>query len=122
LYLAVRAVKTANLVIRRGGYIVLIAGCAEETGPARFAQVMRAMPVMFEETLKEEPEHVIAAHVLKTTKTMVVSCVRPEVFQELGLRHATTVEDALQQITNELGREPSVLVITNGWTVIPERK
>lgn len=121
LYLAVRAVKTANLVIRRGGYIVLVAGCAEETGPARFAQVMRDMPLMFEETLHEEPEHVIAAHVLKTTKTIVVSCVRPEVFEELGLRHATTVEDALQQVTNELGREPSVLVITNGWTVIPEK-
>lgn len=121
LYLAVRAVKTANLVIRRGGYIVLVAGCAEETGPARFAQVMRNMPLMFEETLREEPEHVIAAHVLKTTKTIVVSCVRPGVFEELGLRHATTVEDALHQITNELGREPTVLVITNGWTVIPEK-
>ncbi|MBM3127400.1 MAG: nickel-dependent lactate racemase [Chloroflexi bacterium] len=121
LYLAVRAVKTANLVIRRGGYIVLVAGCAEETGPARFAQVMREMPVMFEETLQEEPEHVIAAHVLKTTQTIVVSCVRPEVFAELGLRHASTVEGALQQIAIELGREPSVLVITNGWTVIPER-
>lgn len=121
LYLAVRAVKTANLVIRRGGYIVLVAGCAEETGPARFAQVMRNMPLMFEETLHEEPEHVIAAHVLKTTKTIVVSCVRPGVFEELGLRHATTVEDALHQITNELGREPTVLVITNGWTVIPEK-
>lgn len=121
LYLAVRAVKTANLVIRRGGYIVLVAGCAEETGPARFAQVMRNMPLMFEETLHEEPEHVIAAHVLKTTKTIVVSCVRPGVFEELGLRHATTVEDALRQITNELGREPTVLVITNGWTVIPEK-
>ncbi|MCI0477007.1 MAG: nickel-dependent lactate racemase [Anaerolineales bacterium] len=121
LYLAVRAVKTANAVIRRGGYIVLVAGCAEETGPARFAQVMREMPVMFEQTLKEEPEHVIAAHVLKTTRTIVVSCVRPEIFEELGLRHAATVEDALRQIANELGREPSVLVITNGWTVIPER-
>lgn len=122
LYLAVRAVKTAQTVIRRGGYIVLVAGCAEETGPARFAQVMRNMPVMFEATLQEEPEHVIAAHVLKTTKTIVVSCVRPGVFQELGLRHATTVEDALHQVTNELGREPSVLVITNGWTVIPEKR
>lgn len=121
LYLAVRAIKTANLVIRRGGYIVLVAGCAEETGPARFAKVMREMPVMFEATLKEEPEHVIAAHVLKTTKTIVVSCVRSDVFEELGLRHAATVEDALRQIANELGREPSVLVITNGWTVIPER-
>lgn len=121
LYLAVRAVKTAHLVIRRGGYIVLVAGCAEETGPARFAQVMRKMPVMFEETLKEEPEHVIAAHVLKTTKTIVVSCVRSQVFEELGLWHANTVEDALQQITTELGREPTVLVITNGWTVIPEK-
>lgn len=121
LYLAVRAVKTANLVIRRGGYIVLVAGCAEETGPARFAQVMRHMPLMFEETLREEPEHVIAAHVLKTTKTIVVSCVRPGVFEELGLRHATTVEEALHQVTHELGREPTVLVITNGWTVIPEK-
>ncbi|MEW5717634.1 MAG: nickel-dependent lactate racemase [Chloroflexota bacterium] len=121
LYLAVRAVKTANLVIRRGGYIVLVAGCAEETGPARFAKVMREMPLMFEAMLREEPEHVIAAHVLKTTKTIVVSCVRPEVLEELGLRHAATVEDALQQIATELGREPSVLVITNGWTVIPER-
>lgn len=121
LYLAVRAVKTAQLVIRRGGYIVLVAGCAEETGPARFAQVMRDMPLMFEETLHQEPELVIAAHVLKTTKTIVVSCVRPGVFEELGLRHAVTVEDALQQVTKELGRAPSVLVITNGWTVIPEK-
>ncbi|MCX7838184.1 MAG: nickel-dependent lactate racemase [Anaerolineae bacterium] len=121
LYLAVRAVKTAQLVIRRGGYIVLVAGCAEEMGPARFAQVMRDMPTMFEETLHQEPEQVIAAHVLKTTKTIVVSCVRPGVFEELGLRHAVTVEDALQQVTHELGREPTVLVITNGWTVIPDR-
>lgn len=121
LYLAVRAVKTAQAVIRRDGYSVLVAGCAEETGPARFAQVLREMPVMFEEMLKEEPEHVIAAHVLKTTKTIVVSCVNPQVFEEVGLRHAATVEDALQQIATELGRAPTVLVITNGWTVIPER-
>lgn len=121
LYLAVRAIKTANLVIRRGGFIVLVAGCEEETGPARFAKVMRDMPRMFEQTLCEEPEHVIAAHVLKTTKTLVVSSVRPEVFENLGLRHASSVEAAWQQIANELGRPPSVLVITNGWTVIPER-
>jgi nickel-dependent lactate racemase len=121
LYLAVRAVKTASLVIRRGGFIVLVAGCEEEAGSARFARVMRDLPLTFEQTLKEEPEHVIAAHVLKRTKTLVVSSVRPEVFENLGLRHASTVEAAWQQIANELGRPPSVLVITNGWTVIPEK-
>lgn len=120
LYLAVRAVKTASLVIRRGGYIVLVAGCEEETGPERFIQTMREMPLLFEETLKEEPEHVIAAHVLKTTNTMIVSCTPAEVFRPLGLRSTATVEDALHQIATELGRTPSVLVIPNGWAIIPE--
>lgn len=120
LYMAVRAVKTASLVIRRGGYIVLVAGCEEEIGPKRFVQVMHDMPLLFEEILNEEPEHVIAAHVLKTTNTITVSRIPPEIFQPLGLRSAVTVEDALHHITTELGRAPSVLVIPNGWAIIPE--
>jgi len=120
LYMAVRAVKTASLVVRRGGYIVLTAGCEEETGPERFIQVMRDMPLLFEETLKEEPEHVIAAHVLKTTNTMIVSCTPAGVFQSLGLRSTVTVEEALHHIAAGLGRTPSVLVIPNGWAIIPE--
>lgn len=131
LFLAARALYAASLAVRPGGAIVLLARCPEGIAPTH-PEVLQH-PVQPARDLANDLSYgrlidVVAgaflamlSEVIERTRSVIVVSpgLIPEDLQHLGLRHAATPQEALEQARDPIGATATVLVLRQATTLFP---
>jgi len=128
LYQAVKGMATGELVVRRGGVIVIMAECIDGIEHESFYQLMEEAknPNEVLETIKkEEPiidqwETQVLARILKKAEVIVVSKgVKDELIEDMLMTSASTPEEALALALRKAGNAAKIVAIPEGPLVIP---
>ena len=130
LYQCVKSMTAAESLARKGGVIILTVECADGIGgdgfyrslkecasPAQLYADMTATPQS--QTIPDQWQSQILARVLMEHTVILVT--RPElktVAEEMKMRYAETLEDALAQAKALTGENASVTVVPDGVSVI----
>jgi len=130
LWQACKAVSVAELVVRRGGTIILVTPCPE--GLSRHGpQIRRSGYLPKSEILKRVGEgslkdlsiacHLMAlGRILARGELLIVSAgLEADLLQEVGLRSAPGVAEAIRMARARLGREAEIGILKQGCTLIP---
>lgn len=129
LYQAVKGMATGELVVRRGGVIVIMAECIDGIEHESFYQLMEEAknPNEVLETIKkEEPvidqwEAQVLARILNKAQVIVVSKgVKDELIEDMLMTPASTPEEALALALRKAGNAAKIVAIPEGPFVIPQ--
>lgn len=124
---AVGAIQNSLDVLRRGGFLILVAECREGYGSRTFYDWMMGFKDF--ETLKRNirkgyefgcEKAYILAKAMEKGRVILVSSLPNFYAQEVfKVRRASTVNEALEIAYNGIGRRAKVLVIPYGRTTLP---
>ncbi|MEM3694298.1 MAG: nickel-dependent lactate racemase [Candidatus Bathyarchaeia archaeon] len=124
---AVGAIQNSLDVLRRGGFLILVAECREGYGSRTFYDWMMGFKDF--ETLKRNirkgyefgcEKAYILAKAMEKGRVILVSSLPNFYAQEVfKVRRASTVNEALEIAYNRIGRRAKVLVIPYGRTTLP---
>ena len=126
LYQAQKGFENASYAVRKGGIIILVAECPEHYGEPLFEDwITRAQSV--DDPIKwVQEKFVLGAHkavvfcqVLKEKDGYLVSEMPEDMVKNCFFHPAATVEEALEQALEKLGRDAKILVMPNANTTVP---
>lgn len=127
LHQAQKAVSCAELFVRRGGVVILVAECRDGTGD--FAGWLKAAPnpqAVIERfkregyTKESSAKAFMFARGLSRFDVIVVSrCLPPGELEEMFMAPAESVEHALKIARTRVGPNPRVVVLPYGSEVMP---
>ncbi len=129
LYQAVKGMATGELVVRKGGVIVIMAECVDGVEHDSFYQIMetaRNPDEVLEAIKKEEPiadqwEAQVLARILNHAEVIVVSKgVKDELIEDMLMTSASSPEEALTLALNKTGNDAKIVAIPEGPLVIPQ--
>lgn len=129
LYQAVKGMATGELVVRRGGVIVILAECIDCIEHESFYQIMEEAknPTEVLEIIKKEKpvidqwEAQVLARILKKAQVIVVSKgVKDELIEDMLMTPASTPEEALALALRKVGNAAKIVAIPEGPFVIPQ--
>jgi nickel-dependent lactate racemase len=140
LYLSLRILKTAELVLKEKGVIILAARCEGED----IERIKKSLEYTLDDFLSRDPRDLISLNILNKYRVILVSSIEEEVLKELGVKgfdnfpdvpgdsniQTQTVpsivdgfdnfHDALREGMKEAGVDSKVMVIPNAY-IIPMR-
>jgi lactate racemase len=132
LYQAVKSLRTAEYVAKKGGVIITAASCIDGIGGEVFHRMLihpGGAKKILEEIRATEPTATdldqwqvqILVRILQDYKVIIVTeGVDPEVLQSMGLESALTLDEALQKAYVCTSPNAKVMVIPNGAGVFIE--
>lgn len=132
LYQAVKSLRTAEYVVKKGGVIITAASCIDGIGGEVFRRMLihpGGAEKILEEIRATEPKSTdldqwqvqILVRILLDHKVIIVTeGVEPEVLQSMGLDSAQTLDEALQKAYSYTNPNAKVLVIPNGAGIFIE--
>ena len=128
MYQAQKTLENAAQAVRRGGYIVLLAECADGVGSDMYlswARKYKTLPRL-EEALRNEfvlggHKAYAVARLLDRASVHLVSCLEPELQRELGFIPAESLAKACETVLAAAGGEAKVLIMPQGSITVPER-
>lgn len=132
LYQAVKSMRTAEYVTKKGGVIITAASCIDGIGGETFHRMLinpGGASAILEEIRATEPTATdldqwqvqILVRILLEYKVIVVTeGVEPRVLQSMGLDCATTLDEALAKAYAYTSLDAKVVVIPNGAGVFVE--
>ncbi len=121
-----KALDNAFLTAEEGGVIVLLAECREGFGsPAFFPWFRFEDPGEMERALRSDYQiYGQTAHATfskaKACRVVLVSSLRPEDVQRMGMIPASSLEEALRKAEDLLGELPPPLVIPDAGYLLPD--
>lgn len=132
IYQCVKSMTAAEACVRDGGVIILCAECADGTGGDEFYLTLRdcesaeqlyqsIMETPQEKTIPDQWESQILARVLKHHPVIMVTreALKP-IVEDMKMRYASTVKEALALAEELVGAGYSLNIIPNGISVIVE--
>jgi len=134
VYQSVKGMTAAEAVCRKGGVIIMAAGCSDGHGGESFFKALSeaASPeAILTEALKrprnatvpDQWQYQILARILKDYKVIMYAPECPqEMLRAMKLDTAATPEDALEKAFARCGGNAKVAVIPEGVSVIPVKK
>lgn len=130
IYQSVKGMSTAEATCNDGGVIIMVASCADGHGGKLFYDNMagnespreildRVNKVAREDTIPDQWQFQILARILdKHTVIMVTDMCDPQLIKNMKMKHAYTIEEAMQIAWDIKGKEAMVTVIPDGVGVI----
>ncbi|MBS7653496.1 MAG: nickel-dependent lactate racemase [Candidatus Bathyarchaeia archaeon] len=130
LYQAVKGMATGELIVRRGGVIVIFAECIDGIGRGHenFYQLIAETKnpeetlerIRREEPIKDQWEAQILAQILKKTNVILVTKnIKHSLIEEMHMIPASNSEEALEEAYRLAGRNSRIAVVPEGPYVIP---
>lgn len=126
LYQAQKAFENASYAVKKGGVIILVARCAELLGEATFAEWMQKAVSLDDPITWIKEEFVLGAHkaavickVLKDVKAYLITDMPEELVRKCFFEPAGSVQEALDQALQEMGKEAKVLVMPFANSTVP---
>ncbi|MBQ9336615.1 MAG: nickel-dependent lactate racemase [Lentisphaeria bacterium] len=134
VYQSVKGMTAAEAVCRKGGAIIMAAGCSDGHGGESFFRALSqasspealladALSRPRNATVPDQWQYQILARILKDFKVIMYApeCP-PEMLRAMKLDPASSPEEALEKAFAHCGRNAKVAVIPEGVSVIPVRK
>ena len=132
LYLASRAASFIalgeNPTVKKDGYIIIPAKCSEGGGKGIGERRFMAMlgNNSLDDIIQQENEFVageqrafVIAKVLKYCKIIIVGIDFPNIVKNIGMLHATDMDEAFQIITNDIKDDLEIALIPNSMSTLP---
>ena len=130
IYQAVKGMTAAEACAKQDGVIIIASECSDGHGGEAFYETMRShasprevmntiMRIPMEETIPDQWESQILARILmKHTVILVSDQCSPQIITDMHLKHAYSLDEALETAFRIKGRNASVTVIPDGVGVI----
>jgi len=130
IYQSVKGMTAGEACCKEGGVIIMVAGCADGAGGESFykemAQADSPQKVLEKtrkksriETIPEQWEYQILARILsKHTVIMVTDKIEPDIIKKMHMKHAKTLEQALEKAREITTQDAKINVIPEGVSVI----
>ena len=133
LYQAVKGMATGELIVEKGGVIVIFAECIDGIGRGHemfyrlLAEAKTPKEVLerikCEEPIKDQWEAQILARILKDVKVILVTNnIKHSMIEEMHMTPASNPEEAMEEAYRAAGKESKIVVIPEGPYVIPAVK
>jgi nickel-dependent lactate racemase len=130
LYQAVKGMATGELIVKKGGVIIVLSECIDGIGRGHesFYQFMaeaRNPDEVLEKIKKEEPikdqwEAQVLARILKVANIIVVTKnIKHSLIEDMHMTPASSVEEALDLSYRLINKKSKITVIPNGPYIIP---
>jgi len=127
LYQTVKGMETASHVTRDGGIIITCSACNTGVGPDEFLEMHRSAQSadeVLQKTCTGEPSGVqwqnqILAHIQQRNDIYLISELEDDIVRDMMMTPFRTVEEALEQAFQVLGRDATIAVIPEGPMVLP---
>lgn len=128
LYQAVKSMAIGEMAVKKGGTIISVNECADGIGQDKFKELIfsgMTPKEIYEKILNKEIvvpdqwEIQILARILMKADIYVISKLNEDEIGNIGLKYATTVEDAIKKCLREYGSNASILILPNGPTILP---
>lgn len=115
LYLAARALKTSELMLKEKGVIILIAKCQESL----YKESEKLLSYDIEDFLRADPQDLISFYILNKYNVFLVSDIEEKYLRRLGIRVFNNFDDAMRNAIIEKGVDPTVLIVPDAY-IIPK--
>ena len=131
VYQSVKGMTAAEAVCRKGGAIVMVAGCSDGHGGESFYRALKnaASPEEIlrslagrarSETVPDQWQYQILARILKRFKVIMYAPeIRREMLEEMMIDTAASPEEALAKAFRHAGSDAKVAALPDGVSVIP---
>ena len=128
LYQAVKSMAIGEMAVKEGGTIISVNELSDGIGHDNFKELIFSgltPKEIYEEILKKEIyvpdqwEIQILTRILMKAEIYVVSKLKASEIGNIGLKHANSVEDAIELGLNKHGFGSRILILPNGPQIIP---
>ncbi|MCL2856574.1 MAG: nickel-dependent lactate racemase [Oscillospiraceae bacterium] len=128
LYQVVKGIDTAAKAARDGGVVIVAAGCVDKVEHVHFQNLLQSCstPEELREKMSQGPSEtdkwqvqVLAKTLVTHTVILVSDGIGPELANSMFLKHAYTMDEALETAFAITGRDASISVMPEGPVVIP---
>ena len=130
LYQAVKSMAIGEMAVKEGGTIVSVNECSEGVGIGQdeFKEMLFSgmgpkeiyQKILSEELiLPDQWEIQVLARVLMKAEIYVISKLKEKELGKIGLKHADTVEEAIEISIKKHGPNSRILLLPNGPQVLP---
>lgn len=116
LYLALRALKTAELVLNEGGVIILVAKCEEN----KTKNLIKSMKLSLDRLITGDPRDVISLYIMSKYPLILVSDIGKAVLKKLDIKASSNFKEAMREAMLEVGVDPHVIVIPDAY-IVPKK-
>ena len=130
MYQTVKGLTAGEACVNDGGVIIIASSCADGHGGEFFYEILKnaeSAKAAWDNILKVDPsqtefdqwEAQVLSRVLMKANVIVVSnhC-DPQMFIDMHMMHAYTIEEALEKAENIVGKNKKVTIIPDGIAVI----
>lgn len=130
IYQTVKGMTAGEACVNKGGVIIICSSCADGTGGDFFYHLLadskdahdayqKLNDVAPENTEFDQWEAQILARILcKATVIIVTDKCDPKIITDMHIKHAYTIDEALEKAYNIVGKDKLVTVIPDGISVI----
>lgn len=130
IYQTVKGMTAGEACVNEGGVIIICSSCADGTGGDFFYHLLadskdahdayqKLNDVAPENTEFDQWEAQILARILcKATVIIVTDKCDPKIITDMHIKHAYTIDEALEKAYNIVGKDKLVTVIPDGISVI----
>ena len=130
LYQAVKSMAVGEMAVKKGGTIISVNECSDGIGVGQdqFKELLYCglePKEIYEKILTREIlvpdqwEIQVLTRVMMKAEIYVISKLNPNELENIGLRYAKTVEDAIKKSLKEYGSEAKILILPNGPQILP---
>ncbi len=128
LYQAVKSMAIGEMAVKENGTIIAVNELSEGVGHENFRQLIfsgKSPQKIHEEILNgtievpDQWEIQILTRILMKAEIFIVSRLGKDDIGNIGLKHASSVENAIEESLKNHGRDASILILPNGPQVLP---
>jgi nickel-dependent lactate racemase len=128
LYQAVKGMTVGEAIVKNGGVTVIASECIDGVGHPLFKELVERCngPEEILNTIRaagffmvDQWEAQILARVLNRCKVICVTSVEPDTIRRMHMTPARDFKEALEIAINRMGRDPEIVAVPSGPSVIP---
>jgi len=130
LYQAVKSIAIGEMGVKRGGTIISVNECREGVGVGqdKFKELIfsgKNPKIIYDKILMKEivvPDQwqiQVLTRILMKSEVYIVSNMKEEEIGNIGLKHANTVENAINKSLIKHGIDANILILPNGPQILP---
>ncbi len=129
LYQAVKSMAIGEMAVKQGGTIISVNECEDGLGHERFKNLLFSgtTPEMIhskilnhEINVPDQWEVQILTRILKKAQIYLISSLDETEIGNIGLKHAKSVEEAINSSIKRQGANAKILLLPNGPQILPQ--
>jgi len=128
LYQAVKSMALGELAVKKDGTIISVNECIDGIGAEKFKELLFSgkspkeiyrLILNGEILVPDQWEIQILTRILMKAEIFIVSRLKKHEIGNIGLKYATTIEDAINLAIDKHGSNTKILILPNGPQILP---